>query len=203
MAFVFVVEDGTIVYGPPAANSYVTVEYADDFLSQNHFAAPKWAALTTLEKQLLLSWASRYLDQRATWNGVTTSSWIANPSGVNTIGSFISYPQDYSAYTSVPQQPMRWPRATVFDIDNNPVPWNVIPKQLMDSTCEMARFLIDNDRSTERAQDGLQELKVDVITMIFRSDYILPIVPSEISLMIRGLGTISSGYTNFAKIRRA
>jgi hypothetical protein len=66
----------------------------------------------------------------------------------------------------------------------------------------MARYLITQDRSLERPQDGLKELKLDTMTLIFRDNYVLPIVPSEISYIIRGIGTISSGTTNFSKVRR-
>ena len=202
MAFTFTVEDGSIVYGPPASNSYVTVQYADDYLLQNHFVGPMWSSLSISDKQLLLAWATRYLDQRASWNGQTANSFLANPGNANVVGGFVIYPNAYEEFPVLPQQPLRWPRAGVFDIDGNPIPYNVIPIQLQNAVCEMARYLLVSDRSVERPQDGLNELKVDVITLTFKSDYILPIVPSEIGLMIRGLGTISSGYTNFAKIKK-
>ena len=142
--FQFVVEDGTIVTG---ANSYVTVAYADSYLIQNHFVWPVWDSLDTAQKELLLAWASRYLDQRATWNGQTSSTWLANPGIVNTVGGFVTYPASYEEYPVIPPQPMRWPRAGVFDIDNNPIPFNVIPLQLMNAVCEMARNF-DHDLSS-------------------------------------------------------
>ena len=195
MAFTFIVEDGTIVAG---ANSYVTVSYADDYIGENKFASPSWNALGTTDKQLMLAWATRYLDQRATWNGQTTATYLANPDSVNVVAGFVTYPSN----VTVPQQPLRWPRANVFDVDKNPIPYNVIPTQLMQATAEMARYLIASDRSLERPQDGLKELKIDVMTLIFRENYILPIVPSEIGYIIRGLGMISSGRTGFGKITR-
>ena len=75
----------------------------------------------------------------------------------------------------------------------------------MAATAEMARYLImpGVDRSLERPQDQLKELKMDVMTLIFRADYTLPIVPQQIQYIIRGLGTIGSGTTGFSKITRA
>jgi hypothetical protein len=196
MSFTFVVEDGTM---PAGANSYVSLDFANTYLEANTFAYTPWSALTDQEKQLLLVWSSRYLDQRATWNGIPTSVFLANPYQANVIAGFVSTP----ALEPVPTQPMRWPRADAFDVDNVPIPYDVIPIQLQNATCEMARYLITQDRSLERPQDGIKELKLDTMTLIFRDNYVLPIVPSEISYIIRGIGTISSGTTNFSKVRRA
>jgi hypothetical protein len=195
MAFTFVVEDGTMV---PNSNSYISVEDATDYLVTNIHASPAWVALPTLSQQLLLAWATRYLDSRAVWNGIPTSDFLANPTATNVIGTWAVFPP---TGTVPPPQSLRWPRAGAFDCDSIPIASDTIPKQLKAATAEMARYLIENDRSLERPQDGLTELKVDVITLKFR-DYQLPIVPNEISYILRGLGTISSGRTNFSKITR-
>jgi hypothetical protein len=325
MTFSLVVEDGSMVAG---ANSYVTVQEADDYIIQNFHAWPAWNALNLPTKQQLLAWACRYVDQRATWYGEQTSSawalglrfsppianWIIPPgplpgfggplppiatlqvnagpanirmisaspsSGVMVPGqsiivtilfnttvvvaggtpsltlndggvanytsgsgttalafTYIVGAEDYTtslapassnalnlngatikdlggnnASLTTPSvfggstwpwlQSMRWPRLGVFDVDNNPIPPNVIPYQLKQACMEMARYLIAQDRSLERPQDGLKELKVDVITLVFQPGYTLPIVPGEIGYIIRNLGTIGSGRTNFAKIVRA
>ena len=191
----FVVEDGTMV---PNANSYVTVEDATDYLSANIHASPAWVALTLSDQQALLIWATRYLDSRATWNGIPTSDFLANPTSFNVVGTWAVFP---SPGDIPPQQALRWPRAGARDCDGVPIASNTIPRQLKAATAEMARYLIATDRSLERPQDGLTELKVDVITIKFR-EYELPIVPNEISYILRGLGTISSGRTNFSKITR-
>lgn len=195
MTFSFIVEDGTLV---PNSNSYIDVAGATDYLAANIHVSASWAALTLDVQQYLLAWASRYLDQRATWNGTPASQFLGNPDVTNLVATW--------AVPAIPdvqtQQSMRWPRSGVRDVDGTPIPSNVIPRQLQEATAEMARYLIQNDRSLERPQDGLVELKVADIMIKFR-DYELPIVPSEISYILRGLGTISSGRTNFSKISRA
>lgn len=172
MAFTFLVEDGT---GLTGANSYATVAEADDYLVANIHVAPIWAALDTASKEYLLAWASRYLDQRATWNGDRM---------VNTSG-------------------LRWPRTGVYTIDDVLIADDEVPTALKQATIEMARYLIASDRSTERDQDALKELQVDVVKLVFDVSYRLPKVPSEISYILRGLGTINSGAMNFARIIRA
>ena len=82
MAFTFTVEDGSVVDG---ANSYATIAEADDYyaVDSNFFAT--WDALADADKEKLLAWGTRILDQRVRWNGSktdTTSSLRWPRSGV-------------------------------------------------------------------------------------------------------------------------
>ena len=213
MAYLFIVETGQI---EKDATSYCTVEFATDYITQNIHVGPEWVALDLLTQQWLLSWASRYLDQRATWYGIPAVNRFDDPDYSPVVNTW-STPPLYHPPVLPPntwplppdeeihlprRQPMRWPRHGTKDVDGQPIPIDVIPKQLKDATAEMARYLIDNDRSLERPQDFLTELKADTLTLKFR-DATLSIVPPEVAYILRGLGTISSGKTNFSKITRA
>lgn len=172
MAFTFVVEDGT---GLPNATSYVSVEEADDILTMNIHAGPAWSVLDVAVKQRLLSWASRYLDERARWFGTR----VSESSG------------------------LRWPRAGVTDRDGIVLAPNMVPRQLKIAAAEMARYLVDEDRSSERDQDALTRLKADVIELEFAEGYRLPKVPEHMQYLIKGIGTIGSGSgIKFARIIR-
>lgn len=181
----------------PNSNSYLTVDEADTYIQANIHAYSTWQALDTLTRQQLLVWACRHLDQRATWNGVQTSSWLQNP----VLTNFVAQWAVPAVSQSVPNQSMRWPRANVCDQDNNPIPSNVIPSQLKEACAEMARYLINDDRSLERPQDFLTELKAADLTLKFR-DSVLAIIPSEVAYILRGLGYVSSGRVNFSKIHK-
>ena len=172
MAFTFIVEDGSVVTG---ANSYVSVEEADDYLVANIHVSATWSALSTDEKQYLLVWGTRYLDQRAVWNGYKTDE----------------------------TSPLRWPRTGVYDRDKVLIGINEIPQQLKEGVIEMARYLISDDRSVERGQDGLESLKVDVIELVFDKDYRLAEVPNELQYILQNLGYVRAGSSTFAKIKRA
>ncbi|MBB5277780.1 hypothetical protein HNR26_003869 [Rhizobium rosettiformans] len=172
MAFEFILETGEIV---PGANSYASVEEADDYLAANIHADESWSALPEESKQKLLVWSTRYIDQRARWNGKPVSA----------------------------TQPLRHPRHGLKNADGIEIPWNIIAPQLKAATIEMARYLVDTDRSADRPQDGLKSLKVDVIELEFREGYSLPSVPQEINNMLAGLGSLISGPGGHAKIRRA
>lgn len=160
--------------GLAAATSYVSVADADDILIVNIHAYSSWNALTTTQKEYLLAWASRYLDAHADWYGTKT---------VETSG-------------------LRWPRTGVTDRDGIALSSTAIPKQLKVATAEMARYLISEDRSTERSQDAIKMLKADVVEIEFIEGYRLPQIPSHLTYLIDGLGILRGGKPNFAKITR-
>lgn len=162
MAFTFVVEDGT---GLSDATSYVSVEEADDIITMNIHASETWSSLSDEDKEKLLSWASRYLDERTRWFG----------------------------RKAVESSALRWPRSGITDRDGITLSSTLIPRQLKIATAEMARYLVDEDRTTERGQDGLSRLRADVIELEFVEGYRLPQVPSHMQYLIKGLGAISSG----------
>lgn len=145
--------------GLPNANSYVSVSEADDILITNiHNTA--WAALSDSDKEKLLAWATRLVDTKATWYGHKTSS---------TSG-------------------LRWPRCGVTSKDMVVIPDNVIPENLKEAIAEMARYLVEVDRTVEQSKDGLESLKVDVIDMKFDKNYRLTQLPTLIWQIVSDLG---------------
>jgi hypothetical protein len=147
------------------ANSYVSVTDASDILTTNIHAGPEWDALDTASKERLLAWASRYLDDRVTWRGYR----VSETSG------------------------LRWPRSGVIDRDGILISSTTIPRQLKVATAEMARYLIETDRSVEQGQDALTRLKADVIELEFAEGYRLPKVPEHMQYLLSGLGSVSGG----------
>jgi hypothetical protein len=173
MAFTFTVETGSGLV--PTANSYTSVEEADDILTMNIHMTGTWDQLSSSVKERLLAWSTRYLDERTRWFG----------------------------YKTIETSPLRWPRTRIFDRDDVLIGDNTIPHQLKVATAEMARYLIAEDRSAERDQDSLKRLKADVIELDFIEGYQLPAVPASLKYLIQGLGTISSGSgVKFARIIR-
>ena len=160
--------------GLTSATSYISVADADDILTVNIHSASAWDALTDPDKERLLAWASRYLDTFARWNGRKTVETSA----------------------------LRWPRTGVKDRDGVVILGTAIPRQLKIATAEMARFLIAEDRSTERGQDALKKLKADVIEIEFSEGYRLPTIPKLIYSQLEGLGTLSAGKPRIKWINR-
>ena len=171
MAFTFVVEDGT---GLSTATSYMTLTEANDYIVQNIHAYETWECLDPTTQEYIIAWASRYMDQRARWNG----------------------------YKTVEDSGLRWPRTGACDIDGNAIDANEVPRQLKEAAAELATYLMETDLSRIRDTDGLERLRVDVIEIYFNKDYRLPSVPSSINLILSGLGSLR-GSNNFARILRS
>jgi hypothetical protein len=189
MAFVFTVESGTGT--DAAANSYVSVEEATDIITANIHAATEWNMLTVPAQQRLLVWATRYLDAKARWKGTKTVPGSA--SYTNAFGTVVP---------AIAPSPLRWPRTGVCDRDGVTVGTASIPTQLRVATAEMARFQIAQDRTIERAQDGLQRVKADVVEIEFLPGYTLPSTPDFLQDLLTGLGSVPSSSMRFAPIVR-
>lgn len=172
MAVTLVVETGAVVAN---ANSYVTLAEANTYLEANIQVFDTWSALSTDDKNALLIWATRYLDQRARWNGYKTDEDSA----------------------------LRWPRTGVYDADNNAIGAHEIPTQLKQAVIEMARYLMVEDRAIERGTDGFTKIKVDVIELSIDANYRQSEIPNELRIFIQGLGSLWSAGHNFGRIRKA
>lgn len=174
MAFSFVVETGI---ADPDATSYVTVEWADDYIDANIHASADWLALEEEDKQRLLVRASRYLDRNVKWNGTR----VDEDSG------------------------LRWPRAGVYDIDGFLISDDVIPSALMEATAELATYLMATDwTNQDESRSGVTGVKVDVIEVKFNADEaIRGSIPQAVIAILEGLGSVNTGRRpGFKKIIR-
>jgi hypothetical protein len=172
MAFTFIVETGL---GIANANSYVTVEEADDYMASNIHGRDAWNALDVEDKQHLLVWSTRFIDQRAIWNG----------------------------YKSSAGNSLRWPRSGVYDRDKYYVDDFSIPTPVKQAVVELAAYLLVADPNVTQGSDGLSKLKVDVIELTFNGNQKLSQFPLSIAMILDGLGVLRSGNGGHAKILRA
>ena len=161
--------------GLATATSYVSVADADDIIAVNIHIDPSWTDLSTDSKEKLLAWATRVLDTHTRWKGTKT----------------------------VETSQLRWPRTGVCDRDSTIIGANEIPYQLEVATAEYARYLIVGDRTVERDQDGLIRLKADVVELEFKDGYTLPQIPTNMTYLVDGLGSISGrDHPRFVRISR-
>lgn len=157
---VIVVEDGT---GIVIANSYLTVEEADDILSVNIHST--WAMLDEITKANLLMWASRVIDERVRWNGKKLHA----TSGLG------------------------WPRYGVRDKEGNLIDDDTVPRAVKVATATLAQHLITGNPEVANSNQNLTELSVDVITLKFDSKLVPDKYPTQIKFILAGLGTVSMG----------
>lgn len=173
MAFQFVVETGV---GDPDANSYCSVEFADDYLITNIYAWTDWSLLDPLEKEYLLVRASRFVDQKVAWKGRK----VEQDSG------------------------LRWPRACIYDQDGYLLPDDEIPVLIQQAVAEFASYLMNDDWTAPSGTRGVREIQVDVIDIkydatVFRGDF-----PDMVSDMLSPFGSVTGGrFPAFKPIVRA
>lgn len=162
MALAFVVETGD---ADPDATSYVSVEFADDYIGVNIHASADWLALDTGDRENLLMRSSKYLDRMVRWEGER----VDEDSG------------------------LRWPRSGVYDIDNFLIPDDVIPEALQEATAELAAYLMSSDWTQLESGRGLKEIQVDVIELKFETDFTRGSIPAHVMAILEGLGDINTG----------
>lgn len=175
MAFMFVVEIGD---ADPDANSYCTVEFADDYISTNAFVSSDWLALEDVAKQKYLVRASKYLDRIVKWNGER----VDDESG------------------------LRWPRSGVFDADNFEIPESVIPEVLQEAVAELAsQFASGEDWTQPQDGRGIKEVQVDVLDITYDTAVSgRATLPDLIMQMLESLGEVVRGLRPaFKKIIRS
>lgn len=162
MSFVFTVETGV---GDSDANSYASVEFADDYIVSNTYASAQWMALDDLSKQYMLVRASRNIDARTRWKG-------------------------QRAYQ---EQGLKWPRCGVYDEDGFQITDDCVPIIVQMAVCEFATYLMDDDWTAPIAQLGLREIQVDVIDIKYQPGYIRPALPDTVIAMLAPLGLVDTG----------
>lgn len=151
------------VPGSPTADSYVSVEYADAFMS-SIIDNVDWPD-TLSEKEAALKEATRVLDEQFSWGCTLT---------------------DYS-------QALAWPRTGFTDPEGRPIASNTIPKRVMDATCNLALFLLQNGGLNQSSSD-LRSLKAGPISIAYSENEQVSGVPMYIVKSLNGFGSYR-GYT--------
>ena len=136
MALTLVKEDGT---GLATANSYADVADGDAYF-EGHLYAAVWTGVDESRKSAALVMATRLIDSQFQFNGSRTGA----------------------------SQALQWPRAECRDPDmglvtlsvllpilSNYVPYDTVPKAVVQATCEMARELLILDRTASPPGEGI------------------------------------------------
>lgn len=169
----FIPETGA---GVPYANSYVSLEYADDYFAGHPFYADRWTDMEVVRKQHLLAAASAQLDVLYDWQGLR----------------------------STPTQGLAWPRTGVYDTYGAYVSPYDVPDRLRRAVCEQAIQLSRGDPAETAADTtGIGRIKIDVIELDFTEGGPPPTskAPSAApaaAQLLRGLGV----YANGLRVRR-
>lgn len=177
MAVVVIVEDGSIVEN---ANSYISVEFADEYLSLDPRLGPAWDALTSAEdadpdpqlKEKMVIFATRWLDENFIWHGKRVSS----------------------------EQSLAWPRKGMFD-GEYPVPETTIPLLLKRATAQVAVWLYANDPNGSDETLGVKRFRNEEIEIEWQDSFNQTSVPVWLLRLLRVFG-YGPGDRGFKPITR-
>lgn len=152
--------------GTPRANSYVTLAYAKEYFVGRRLYSSAWTVASDSVKIVALKQASLLLDGEFTWVG-------DGPSNDN--------------------QGLDWPRVNAYDRYNNLIVG--VPKRVREATCEVALFLLAQDRFVERQGVGITSLRVDVISIVFDKKDSPETFPPHVARLLTGFGSPVRGGT--------
>lgn len=161
--------------GVTGANSYVTVDQARKYFVGRRLFSSAWTTATRETQTIALKQASALLDYEFTWTG---SEKVSATQGLS------------------------WPFTDAVDRYNAAV--TGVPQAVRDATCELAFFLLAQDRLVSRSGVGLKSLKVDTVALVFDKSDGPETFPSHVARLLTGLGfaTRVAGTIRNVKLRR-
>jgi hypothetical protein len=149
-----------------SSNSYASVQNARDYSLAHLYAS----GLQNANEETLaaaLVWATRLLDQHVTWKGSRNDI----------------------------DQGLEWPRIGVSDKNGVLYDNNEIPQWLIDATCELAKHLIANDRTTDDfgGPRGFKNMQVGDLALDIDKFDRPGALPDSVVAMVSSYGTLSAG----------
>lgn len=165
-----------VTVGGASANSYCSIAQGDTY-HETHITPDTWDDADDDEKCRALQTATRMLDQWFEWNG----SAVGNT------------------------QALLWPRVGVTGPNGYLIASDAIPVLLRNATAELARQLLDEDRTKDSDIEakGLKSLTTGSVSMTFASVSAKPI-PDAVAVMVSPLLGVKRGPSGGAvTLRRA
>lgn len=154
------------------ANVFTSLAEANSYHEARPYAS-SWVAASSTECEKALILASKMLDIGVLWQG-------------------------YKAYAN---QALAWPRTGVVDRDGYALSASTIPQFLKDATAELARHLLERDRTAEPTTQGYSRIQID--TLAFDIDVLSQpgFFPPLVKAYIQSYGKVI-GQSGMAKLQR-
>ena len=183
MSLTLIKEDGT---GMADANAYANVADGNSY-HNGHLYATAWTGATDDQKAVALVMASRLIDTEYQFNGLR----------------------------SVDSQALQWPRVNCLDPDKAPipiltslllvdpfVPFSIVPKQVVQATCEMARELLITDRTAAPMGEGLKYYNQSGTQTGYDKSDRRPIISPVAQALLDKFGSLIAGKSGAVRLVR-
>jgi hypothetical protein len=163
--------------GVGLANANAYADAADgDAYHDGHLYATAWTAATLANKEKALVMATRLIDGQFQFAG-----WKANE-----------------------LQGLQWPRVSVRDPDGeDDLPPDVVPKAVIEATCELARALLIADRTAAPVGEGLKYENTGTTQKGYDKSDTPPIIPRLVQAHLAKYGALMKGRSGAVRLVRA
>lgn len=160
------------------SNSYASVADADVYFA-GHLYGTAWIGATLTQQEAALVMATRLIDSQYQFRGTKTSN----------------------------EQALQWPRENCPDPDagrwsGGVVASDVIPKNVVDATCEMAKELLILDRTAAPPGEGLSYLNIGSEQTGYSKTDVRPIISHVAQAMLGKYGTLIRAKSGSVPLRR-
>ena len=173
MALVLIKEDGS---GKADANSYASVVDGDAY-HEGHLYASAWTGATAGAREKALVFATRLINACFRFNGWRVSE----------------------------TQALEWPRDWCMDPDGRGADWvasDLVPRAVVDATCEMARELLVADRTAAPTGEGIDSRFDGTTTVKYSKSDTPPIITRVAQAMLSRFGSLVSGRSGPVRLVR-
>jgi len=159
--------------GTADANSYGTVEEADDYFDSRVAIEPAWVDIDPDVKAALLINATRILDAL----NVARRTIRSSPKGYYYYTS-----RAWTGLIATNEQALAWPRVGMFDRLGRPIASDVVPIELKQAEFELAGALAGGDRTLDNpvALQGITSVKAGSVAVTFKDSIQLQILPEMV-----------------------
>jgi hypothetical protein len=183
MSLTLIKEDGT---GKADANAYADLADGNAY-HDGHLYATAWTGATDDQKSAALVMASRLIDSEYQFNGLRSQSL----------------------------QALQWPRVNCPDPDKAPipiltslllvdpfVPFSIVPKQVVQATCEMARELLIADRTAAPVGEGLSYQNIGGNQTGYDKSDRRPVITPVAQALLDKFGSLIAGRSGAVRLLR-
>lgn len=203
MGLVLVKEDGT---GKVDANSYASVDDCEEY-HDGHLYSTAWETASAEQKVVALVMATRVIDAEYQFGGVRARieqalQWPRSDCR-DPDGGMASFGADNAARVAargiVPGtgETIRLVSAEWF------IPSNVVPKALVEATCELARELLIVNRTAAPEGEGLKYYNTGTTQTGYHKSDKRPIIPAVVQAMLAKYGSPLRAKSGAVQLTRA
>jgi hypothetical protein len=183
MPLTLIKEDGS---GKPDANTYADLDDGNAYHAGHLYASP-WTAATDEQKAVALVMATRLIDAEFQFNGTRTS-----------VVQALQWPRGMCHDPDAIQVPM----SVLLPLPSDYVPFDCVPKAVVDATCEVARALLIEDRTANPLGEGLAFTGLGASQTSFDKSDRRPVIPYVAQAMLVKFGSLILNKSGAVRLKR-